>query len=55
MLEWACDRCSNLHVGHIKDCTIFLKTFFAHCEGSVDVAPIQAFFLRKRRELGPLC
>ena len=47
-------RCSNLHVGDIKDCTIFLKTF-ACCESSVDVAPSQAFFLRKRRELGPLC
>ena len=48
-------RCSSLHVGDIKDCTIFLKTFFTHCESSVNVAPSQAFFLRKRRELGPLC
>ena len=48
-------QCSNLHVGDIEDCTIFLKTFFACCESSVDVAPSQAFFLRKRRELGPLC
>ena len=43
-------RCSSLHVGDTEDCT-----FFAHCESSVDVAPSQAFFLRKRRELGPLC
>ena len=48
-------RCSNLHVGDIEDCTIFLKTFDTCCESSVDVTPSQAFFLRKRRELGPLC
>ena len=39
---------SNLHVGSIEDCTIFLKAFFACCKRSVDVAPSQAFFLRKR-------
>ena len=43
------------YVGTNEDCTIFLKAFFAHCESSIDVAPSQAFFLRKRRELGPLC
>ena len=48
-------RCSSLHVGDIEDCTIFLKTLFTCCESSVDVVPSQAFFLRKRRELGPLC
>ena len=48
-------RCSSLHVGDVEDCTIFLKTFFTCCESSVDVAPSQAFFLMKRRELGPLC
>ena len=48
-------QCSSLHTGDIKDCTIFLKTFFTCCESSVDVAPSQVFFLRKRRELGPLC
>ena len=48
-------RCSSLHIGDIEDCTIFLKTFFTCCESSVNVAPSQAFFLRKRRELGPLC
>ena len=48
-------QCSSLHVGDIEDCTIFLKTFFAHCESSVNGAPSQAFFLRKRREMGPLC
>ena len=48
-------QCSSLHVGDIEECTIFLKTFFAHCESSVNLVPSQAFFLRKRRELGPLC
>ena len=48
-------QCSSLHIGDIEDCTIFLKTFFACCEGSVDVTLSQAFFLRKRRELGPWC
>ena len=47
--------CSSLHIGDIEDCTIFLKTFFACCESSVNVVPSQAFFLRKRRQLGPLC
>ena len=45
----------SLYVGTNEDCTIFLKAFFAHCESIVDIAPSQAFFLRKRRELGPLC
>ena len=44
-----------LYVGTNEDCTIFLKAFFTHCESSMDVAPSQAFFLRKRRELEPLC
>ena len=42
-------RCSSLHVGDIEYCTIFLKTFLACCESSVNMAPSQAFFLRKRR------
>ena len=46
-------QCSSLHVGDIEDCTIPLKTFFAHCESSVDMVPSQAFLLRKRREPGP--
>ena len=48
-------RSSNLHVGSIEDCTIFLKAFFSRCGNKVDVAPSQAFFLCKRCELGPLC
>ena len=47
-------RSPSLYVGTNEDCTIFLKAFFTHCESSIDVAPSQAFFLRKRRELGPL-
>ena len=45
----------SLIFGTNEDCTIFLKAFFAHCESSVNVAPSQAFFLQKRREVGPLC
>ena len=45
----------SLFIGTNEDCTIFLKAFFAHFESSVDVAPSQAFFLQKRREVGPLC
>ena len=48
-------RSSSLFVGTNEDCIIFLKAFFTHSESSVDIAPSQAFFLRKRRELGPLC
>ena len=45
----------SLYVGTNEDCTIFLKAFFTHCESNIDVTPSQAFFLRKRRELGPPC
>ena len=45
----------SLFVGTNEDCTIFLKAFFACCESGVDVAPSQAFFLWKRRGIGPLC
>ena len=48
-------RSLSLYVGTNEDCTIFLKAFFAHWESSIEVAPSQAFFLKKRRELGPLC
>ena len=48
-------RSPSLYVGTNEDCTIFLKAFFTCCESSIDVTPSQAFFLRKRRELGPLC
>ena len=34
-------QCSSLHIGDIEDCTIFLKTFFACCESSVDVVPVK--------------
>ena len=45
----------SLFVGTNEDCIIFLKAFFACCKSSVDIAPSQAFFLRKRRGVGPLC
>ena len=45
----------SLFVGTNEDCTIFLKAFFARCESSVNIAPSQAFFLQKRRGVGPLC
>ena len=45
----------SLFIGTNEDCTIFLKVFFACCESSVDIAPSQAFFLQKRRGVGPLC
>ena len=45
----------SLFIGTNEDCTIFLKAFFACCKSSVDVAPSQAFFLQKRRGIGPLC
>ena len=48
-------RSPSLFIGTNEDCTIFLKAFVACCESRVDVAPSQAFFLRKRRGLGPLC
>ena len=45
----------SLYVGTNEDCTIFLKAFFTRCESSIDFTQSQAFFPRKRRELGPLC
>ena len=48
-------RSPSFYVGTNEDCTIFLKAYFTHCESNIDVTPSQAFFLRKRRELGPFC
>ena len=48
-------RSPSLFVGTNEDCTIFLKAFFAHCESSVNITLSQAFFLQKRRGVGPLC
>ena len=39
----------------IERCTLFLRTFFDRCESEINVAPSQAYFLQKRRGVGPLC
>ena len=39
----------------IKRCATFIRTFFNRCESEIDVAPSQAYFLQKRRGVGPLC
>ena len=44
----------GLFAGGIKRCATFLRTFFDRCESEVDVAPSQAYFLWKRRGVGPL-
>ena len=36
-------------------CATFLRTFFNLCESEIDVAPSQAYFLLKRRGVGPIC
>ena len=44
----------GLFAGNVKRCATFLRTFFNRCESEIDVAPSQAFFLWKRRGVGPL-
>ena len=45
----------GLFAGDIKKCVIFLRTFFDRCESEINVAPSQAYFLQKRRDVSPLC
>ena len=45
----------GLFAGNIKKCATFLRTFFDRCESEINVAPSQAYFLQKRRGVGPLC
>ena len=45
----------GLFAGHIKKCATFLRIFFNRYKSEIDVAPSQAYFLRKRRSVGPLC
>ena len=45
----------GLFDGNIERCATFLRTFFDRCESEIDVAPSQAYFLQKRRAVGPLC
>ena len=42
----------GLFAGNIERCATFLRTFFDRCESGIDVAPSQAYFLRKRRGVG---
>ena len=45
----------GLFAGNVKRCVTFLRTFFDRCESKIDVTPSQAYFLCKRRGVGPLC
>ena len=45
----------GLFAGNIKKCATFLRTVFNRCESEMDMAPSQAYFLQKRRGVGPLC
>ena len=45
----------SLLVANIKKCIAFLRTFFNRCESEIDMASSQAYFLQKRRGVGPLC
>ena len=45
----------GLFAGDLERCATFLRTFFDRCESENDVAPNQAYFLQKRRGVGPLC
>ena len=44
-----------LFAGGIKRRATFLRTFFDRCESEIDMTPSQAYFLWKRRGVGPLC
>ena len=45
----------NLFTGNTNKCAMFLRTFFDRCESEIEVAPSQAYFLWKRKGVGPLC
>ena len=45
----------GLFAGNVERCATFLRTFFDGCESEIDVVPSQAYFLHKRRGVGPLC
>ena len=45
----------GLFAGNVERYATFLRTFFDRCESEIDVAPSQAYFLCKRRGVGPLC
>ena len=43
----------GLFAGNVKRCATFLRTFFDRCKSEINVAPSQAYFLQKRRGVGP--
>ena len=45
----------GLFGGNVERCATFLRTFFDRCESEINVAHSQAYFLQKRRGVGPLC
>ena len=45
----------GLFAGNVKRCATFLRTFLDRCESEINVAPSRAYFLQKRRGVGPLC
>ena len=45
----------GLFAGKIKRYATSFRTFFDRCEREINVAPSQAYFLQKRRGVGPLC
>ena len=45
----------GLFAGNVKRCATFPRAFFDRCESEIDVAPSQAYFLQKKRGVGPHC
>ena len=45
----------GLFAGNVEKCATYLRTFFDRCESEIDVALSQAYFLRKRMGVVPLC
>ena len=44
----------GLFAAGVERCATFLRTFFNRCESEINMAPSQAYFLQKRRGMGPL-
>ena len=45
----------GLFAGNVERCATFIRTFYNRCESEINVALSQAYFLQKRRGMGPLC
>ena len=45
----------GLFAGNVERCATFLRTFCDRCESEINVVPSQAYFLHKRKGVGPLC